>query len=170
MSLDNDEQTAPERKKLYPFMIGMLPALFGTIMILAGTYMGLSQQQSSQAMGQSSGIAFLKGGLLMALGFAICYFVYHSMKKKNEWERLRAEGAVCSADIVDFIHQYKYGIIKISRLVCTFTDNEGLSRRFESAGLSYDPRKYIPDKVIVYIDRENPFNYFMDVEASMKIT
>ena len=114
--------------------------------------------------GSPSQKGLLAGGIVILIGFVLFISGFFGLKQKSAWEHLRMEGVRYNADIVDCIMSGKR---KAYTLSCRYTDEKGDTHICKSPDLSYDPREYITDKVIVYTDASNYKKYFMDIKRSM---
>ncbi|MHC5248479.1 hypothetical protein [Enterococcus sp. LJL90] len=107
------------------------------------------------------------GGVLLLV--AVILFA-RSARKNRRIENLRATGKKVLAEVVD----YNFSGVTVNNrratyLICSYQAKSGEHLNFKSPLLRRDPTPYLPNgEVIVYYDKTNLKNYFVDIDGSME--
>jgi len=161
-----------------PFIIlGIVFGLIGAAFLIAGicvyAFIPAGQWMNEFRFGTdaavSSFVFLLIGAIFFVMGL-IFFLVVAAVKRRQE--SLRSQGIRIDAAVDQVANvywgQYNYGY----RMPCTITlrwenQRDGKTYIYRSEPLSFNPENYMKDHHIttlpVYIDRENPKRYYVDV-------
>jgi len=130
---------------------------FGLLIIVGSAYWVYSEFQDKNTQGVIE-------GLLSGIAAFIFLIIAPIWRKKTE-EKLRARGLRLEADLVrvDTIEnenkKLEYIIVAKGRNLAT-----GQEMEFLSDSLKADPTKYLPVKLTVLVDPDNPKKYMLDLD------
>jgi hypothetical protein len=115
-------------------------------------------------------LAFLLSFGLIGLGLLIAGAIvtYKKSSRRRRQEELKARGTRVNAIITgeELSNAYVNGR-RLGRLIASYNTG-GQIFEFRTDLLHDDPRQYLSDpSVIVYFDRNNPSNYFVDIDGTI---
>lgn len=144
-------------------LIGM-----GVLFLAAGIAVGATTAGEIPLFGWLFPLVFGGPGLiLMLVGiFMLCRNAGKSGLKK----RLMEEGSLEWLPVTDVEMQYNIKVNGKSPYVvyCNYQGSDGRIYRMKSSYLNFNPSQMLPGgKVKVYLDRENPGSYYIDVDGSL---
>lgn len=92
------------------------------------------------------------------------------MSRLKTEEKMKKEGTHIEAEVTGYPSTFvEWGQRFLARLECTYTTIDGKSHVFKSRLLRADPSPFLENgKVNVYYNKENPKQYFVDVDGSIE--
>lgn len=146
---------------------GMLIGM-GVLFLAAGIIVGVATAGQMPMFGWLFPLAFGGPGLiLMLVGI---FMLRRSAGKSSTKKRLMEEGSMEWLPVTDVEMQYNIRVNGKSPYVifCNYQGSDGRIYRMKSSYLNFNPSQMLPNgRVKVYLDRENPANYYIDVDGSL---